>query len=170
MWYIKFLNLKNIHKCNLYQKQQDIAGLVFISEDPLKVSFSIFFARQALFDWLSGLTRLSRYWSEVPKGMWHHYEAWPYHLLPRSLWARQGPESNAPYPWSGTWCIIGKLVVVLFVFLAFSAWGWLQGDTQLASVAGSTANGVQIKLFNVSCLHLRMLDYFMQELGNYKCS
>lgn len=73
--------------------------------------------REALFDWLSGRTPLSQYWSAVPKGMWHHYEAWPYHLQPSSVRAGPGQNLMSPAPKVGAWRVTGRLVRVLFVFL-----------------------------------------------------
>lgn len=73
--------------------------------------------RAALFDWLSGVTPLSQYWSAVPKGMWHHYEAWPYHLQPCSVRAGPGQNLMPPAPKVGAWRVSGRLVTLLFVFL-----------------------------------------------------
>lgn len=72
-------------RISFYQKRQSQSKIFF-------------FLQQGLFDWLSGITHLSRYWSEVPKGMWHHYEAWPYHLLPCSLYAGLGQNLMPPPP------------------------------------------------------------------------
>lgn len=94
--------------------------------------------QEALFDWLSGITRLSQYWSALPKGMWHHYEAWPYHLQPCSVWAGPGQNLMPPAPKVGTWRVTGRLVRVLFVFLT-SWWtpkAWNQLQPEVAASAG----------------------------------
>ena len=83
-WTHCFKNNKSFHQNDLSQKQHERKELI-LSEETISKWVFFFFARQALFDSLSGITRLTLYWSEVPKGMWHHYEAWPYHLLPWSL-------------------------------------------------------------------------------------
>lgn len=81
IWWCRLYGL--CHKCH---KREDLilSGHNSRAKQDLFYFIFSFFFRRGLFDWLSGIAHLSRYWSEGPKGMWHHYEAWPYHLLPCS--------------------------------------------------------------------------------------
>lgn len=125
LWKIFFIRFVNDHialktantSTNMVFAKSSMRERISFYQKRQSQSKNFFFLQQGLFDWLSGITHLSRYWSEVPKGMWHHYEAWPYHLLPCSLYAGLGQNLMPSPPKVGTWCVIGKLVVVLFVFL-----------------------------------------------------
>lgn len=98
-------SMENIWWCRLYglcQKRHK-RGYHCIKTHSQSKDFVLFFFfhcsfQRGLFDWLSAIVHLSRYWSEGPKGMWHHYEAWPYHLLPCSSQTGLGQNLMATPP------------------------------------------------------------------------